>query len=212
MPNNTMNMEAVDPTANPTTNPTANPTANPTTGAVSRADGARAMMERIEAWRQEIPDFDLRIPAGNRRKLAAARLVPHDFVEQMSSAMEGDQMLTRGGTGSEQLHDLVLYALAYGPVADEMERLGKEMRHSVDTAKIKAGTEALITFGVAERLASLPGNEHLVPMLETMRKTLRTVPRFRPNRKAKKAPTETPSPTPVTPPSPAPVSTEPHKP
>jgi hypothetical protein len=74
-----------------------------------------------------------------------------------------------------------------------MERLAKEMRHSVDTAKVKAGAEALITFKVAERLAALPGNEHLVAMVETMRRTLRTAPRFRPNRKAKKDGAETPS-------------------
>jgi hypothetical protein len=160
----------------------------------SRASRVRGRwMERIEAWRQEVPDFDLPLPAGNRRKLAAARLVPNDFVEQMCAAMEGDELLTRGGIGADQLRDLILYALAYGPVADEMERLAKEMRHSVDTAKVKAGAEALITFKVAERLAALPGNEHLVPMVETMRRTLRTAPRFRPTRKAKKEGTETPS-------------------
>jgi hypothetical protein len=41
--------------------------------------------------------------------------------------------------------------------------------------RVKAGTEALITFRVAERLAAVPGNEHLVPMVETMRRTLRTL-------------------------------------
>jgi hypothetical protein len=181
-----MNNQAVNET---NTNPTA------------RAEGARAMMERIEAWRQEIPDFSLRLPSGNRTNLGRARLVPPDFVEQIGAAMTGDETLTRGGTTPDQMHDLVLYALTYGPVADEMDRLAKEMRHSVDTARVKAGTEALITFRVAERLATVPGNEHLIPMVETMRKTLRTAPAYRPGKRAKKDATDTPPQ-----PSPAPVA------
>jgi hypothetical protein len=122
------------------------------------------------------------------------------------------------GTDPEQLRDLAQYAVAYGPVADAIERLGAKMRHSVDTARAKAGAEALLTFRVAERLAVLPGTTHLAPMVESMRRTLRTAAMFRRPKKSKKAGTDTPEPAPQ--PAPAPVGTsvtpvtpaDPHKP
>jgi hypothetical protein len=182
-----------------------NPVTDPTTTPATRAEGAQAMLDRVAAWELEIPTFSFPLPEGDRRPFTAIRLVPPDFVEQMTVAMKGVETLTRGGTDPDQVRDLMQYSVVYGPVADAIERLGAKMRHSVDTARAKAGAEALLTFRVAERLAVLPGTTHLAPMVESMRRTLRAAPLFRRPKKSKKAGTETPSPAP----QPAPVGTSP---
>jgi hypothetical protein len=187
------------------TNATTTPATTPTT----RAEGAQAMLDRVAAWELEIPDFAFPVPEGDRRSIAAIRLVPPEFVEQMAVAMKGDDVLSRGGTEPEHIRDLAQYSVAYGPVADAIERLGAKMRHSVETARAKAGAEALLTFHVAERLAVLPGTKHLAPMVELWGRTLRTARRFN-RRKAKNAGTDTPAPTPTVPT--VPVTPESHNP
>jgi hypothetical protein len=179
---------------------------DPTTTPPARADGAQAMLDRVAAWELEIPDFSFPVPVGDRRPFTVERHVPPDFVEQMAVAMKGVDLLSRGGSDPEQLRDLAQYATSYGPVATAIERLGAKMRNSVDSARAKAGAEALLTFKVAERLSKLPGTTHLAPMVETMRRTLRTASVFRRAKKAKKDGAETPAPTTPT----TPVTPEPH--
>jgi hypothetical protein len=96
------------------------------------------------------------------------------------------------------MRDLVQYAMAYGPVTGAITRLAAEMQHSIDTARAKAGADALVTFRLAERLSRVPGNEDLIPIVAEMRQTLNAVPRFRGARKSKKEGTDKSTP-PVTP-------------
>jgi hypothetical protein len=118
---------------------------------------AQAMLDRVEAWRKEIRTFAFPVPKGDRRKMATARTVPAEFLEQAAVAMRGIEALSRGNNDPDEMRSLVQYALAFGPVAAAIVRLGAEMQHSVDTI-------------VAE-----------------MRRTLDTAPRFRTARKAKKS-------------------------
>jgi hypothetical protein len=186
-----------------------------TTNPSTRAEGAKSMLERVAAWELEIPVFDFPVPEGDRRALTHGRLVPPDFVEEITAIMRSADLASRGGHADE-VHDLMEYSVVYGPVAAAIERLGAKMRHSVDTARAKAGAEALLTFSVVERLAQVPGTKHLAPTVEALRRTLRTVPTFRP-KKSKKAATETPAPAPapspvVTAPVPVVAAVDPHKP
>jgi phytoene dehydrogenase-like protein len=172
---NTQNIQNLD-------NPT--PAATPEAGVHTQE--AEAMLDRVEAWRKEIPTFAFPVPKGDRRLQSAARAVPPDLLEQTAVAMKSIDALSRGNNDAGQQRDLLQYAIAFGPVAAAIVRLGAEMQHSVDVARAKAGTEALVTFHLAERLAKVPGNEDLIPVVAEMRRTLSTVPRFRGPRKAKK--------------------------
>jgi hypothetical protein len=154
---------------------------------------AQAMLDRVEAWRKEIRTFAFPVPKGDRRKMATARTVPAELLEQAAVAMRGIESLSRGNNDPDEMRSLVQYALSFGPVAAAIVRLGAEMQHSVDTARAKAGSEALVTYSLAERLSRLPGNEDLVPIVAEMRRTLDTAPRFRTARKAKKS-TDAPKP------------------
>lgn len=187
----------------------------PNPNPASRTEDAQAMLDRIEAWRKEIPTFSFPLPQGDRRVQSAARVVPHELLEQTVIAVKTIDVLARGNANPDELRDLVQYAVAFGPVADAIVRLAAEMQHSVDTARSKAGAHALVTFNLADRLSMLPGNEHLVPIVADMRRTLRTVPRFRGAKKVKKDTTTTPAgpgtagpgnPTPTAPPSGHPIN------
>jgi hypothetical protein len=189
-----MNTQNVNPNLNQEVAETPNP--NPS----SHTLAAQAMLERVEAWHQEIPQFSFSM-GRDRRTMLSARLVPPETLERAAVAMLSIDSLSRGNIGGDQLRDLAQYAIAYGPVADAIVELGKAMQRSVDTARAKAGSEALITYRLAQHLVEVPGNEHLVPVVADMRRTLEIVPRFRARRAAKKDGAEpaASSPAPATP-------------
>lgn len=176
-----------------------------------RTAEALAMLERVETWRAEIPQFLLANLHRDHRTLLTARLVPAEMLERTAVALTTIESLSRGDSDADELRDLVQYALAFGPVADAIVRLGQEMQHSVDAARAKAGAEALVTYRLAQRLAAIPGHEDLIPVVAEMRRALETAPRFR-SRRAKKDAAATPaSPTPAPAPSasPSPVPAAP---
>jgi hypothetical protein len=64
------------------------------------------------------------------------------------------------------------YADAYGPLADELEALAHFVRHSVTAARNKAGSEALTTYSLTQRLAKRPEYARLKPYAADMRRAL----------------------------------------
>jgi hypothetical protein len=175
-----------------------NTTPATTPEAGSHTQEAHAMLERVEAWRKEIRTFAFPVPKGDRRLQSASRAVPPELLEQAAVAVKTIDALSRGTSDVDGMRDLLQYAIAYGPVTGAINRLAAEMQHSVDMARAKAGAEALVTYGLAERLSRVPGNEDLIPIVAEMRQTLNATPRFRSNRKSKKQGTDTSTP-PVTP-------------
>jgi hypothetical protein len=66
--------------------------------------------------------------------------VPPEFIELTAVATRNNAALVRGGgVDPDQIRDLMSYAEAYSPVADELEALARFVRHSVATAKNKGG-------------------------------------------------------------------------
>ena len=162
------------------------------------SDNAQARVEEIRAMRQQIPNFVMPTSKDELRKLSKAASVPQEFVELTAVAVKNSPLLVRGGgPDPDQTRDLMAYAEAYAPVADELEALAQFIRHSVITAKNRAGSDALTTYALARRLAKRPENAALVPHVEDMRRTL--------GARGRKAKTE-PAPTPETP---APTTTPP---
>jgi len=171
------------------------------------SDTAQARVEEIRAFRQQIPNFVIPAFKGERRKLAPAASVPPEFVERVAVAVRNSQALVRGGAPDpEQARDLMSYAEAYGPVADELEALAEFVRHSVTTAKNKAGSDALTTYALAQRLAKRPEHAELVPHVEDMRRSLGQRG-LKP--KSRTQPPTTPPPATPTPPSTTPAPTAP---
>jgi hypothetical protein len=86
-----------------------------------------------------------------------------------------------------EIRDLVSYADAYSPVADELEALAQFVRHSVTVARNTAGSEALTTYSLAQRLAKMPQHAHLVPYVADMRRALGRGRKLTPEEVAQKA-------------------------
>jgi hypothetical protein len=99
---------------------------------------AQAMLDRVEAWRKEIPTFAFPVAKGDRRLQSAPRAVPPELLEQTAVAMKSIDALSRGNNDAAEMRSLVQYAIAYGPVTAAITRLAAEMQHSVDVARAKA--------------------------------------------------------------------------
>ena len=147
------------------------PTAAPTG---THAEVAQECVTAARAVRERIPN--LVIPTSTRATvlLASAASVSPEFVELTNLAVANETTLVRGGAPTPaEVRDLVGYAAAFNPVADEYEALAHFIRHSCTAALNKAGSEALTTYALAQRLAKRPETAHLAPYVADMRRALR---------------------------------------
>jgi hypothetical protein len=83
-----------------------------------------------------------------------------------------------------EVRDLVSYADAYDPLADELEAFAQFLRHSVKAARNLAGSEALTTYSLAQRPAKQPRTAHLAPYVDDMRHALGRVRKASPGDEA----------------------------
>ena len=88
-------------------------------------------------------------------------------------AVASHKALSRGeSTSPAETRDLMRYAEAYGPLADELEALAHFVRFSVNAALNTAGSEALTIYALAQRLAKRRQNAEFAPCVADMRRTL----------------------------------------
>ena len=123
--------------------------------------------------RDQIPRF--LIPESPREvlRLNSAASVPPEFVELTIVAVANQKELVRGESATPaEVRDLLRYAEAYSPLADELEALAQFVRFSVNAARNAAGSEALTTYALAQRLAKRRENAGLVPHVADMRRAL----------------------------------------
>jgi hypothetical protein len=156
---------------------------------------AQARVEEIRALRQQIPNFVFPLTKSDRRKLVSAATLPPQFVELTAVAVKNSLALVRGGGADPaQTRDLMTFAEAYEPVADELEALAHFVRHTVAAARNKAGSDALTTYALAQRLAKRPETADLAPHVDDMRTALdRRAGARRAPRKTKPQPAPTPA-------------------
>jgi len=172
-----------------------------TTHATSHKDAAAAIIDEIRGLKDRIPHFVIPESTAARRRLVRAASVPPEFIDLASMATRNHEDLARGGnSGPGQTEDLTSYAEAYSLLADELEAMALFVRHSVRAAKNQVGSNALLTYSMAQRLAKRPETASLAPHVEDMRRALGIR-----RRKAKSEPapvpaTPAPSPAPATPP------------
>jgi hypothetical protein len=134
-----------------------------------------AAQERLRAVRKErelIPNFVLPVSARETQRLNSAASVSPQFVEASASAMANEKALERAEVTPSGMRDLMAYADAYGPLADEYEAMGQFLRHSINAARNRAGSEALATYNNAKRLAKIPRYAGLAVYVADMRRAL----------------------------------------
>ena len=136
-------------------------------------DAAQAMIQQARDMRQQVPKLVIPTSKGEGSRLANAASVPREFVELTAVSMTFSAPLARqGALGPEETRDLIRYALAFDPVADELEALAQFIRHSTLAARNKAGSEALTIYAIAKVLSKHRETADLVPYVEYMRRAL----------------------------------------
>jgi hypothetical protein len=155
---------------------------------VPHAQTAQERMQELRRWREQIPNFVIPTTVDATRRLSSAASVPPEFIELTNLAISNHTSVVRTeGATPEQVRSLVSYADAYGPLADELEALATFIRYSTTAARNRAGTEALMTYALAQRLAKLPETAALKPHVADMRRALRRGRRPSPETTARKA-------------------------
>ncbi len=160
---------------------------------VSHQQAAQALIENLRAMRGTIPNFVVPTSENDNRKLSSAASVPTEFIELTIVAVKNSLVLVRGGADSnpDTVRDLVDFAEAYAPVADELVAMAMFIRHSTKAARSRAGSEALLTYAVTRRLAKKAATADLVPVRDAMQRTLgrkRTKPQPAPDAPAPQPP------------------------
>jgi len=159
---------------------------------------AQERVDEIRAMREKIPNFVIPSFKGERQRLTTAASVPPQFVEQVAMTIKNSEKLVAAGAAdADRIRDLMNFAEAYDSVADEFEAMAGFVRHSVTVAKNTAGSYALTTYALAQRLAKRPESADLAPHVDDMRRALGNR-----GRKAKAKPAPAPAPT-----QPSPVTT-----
>jgi hypothetical protein len=156
-------------------------------------DEAQAHIDKIRALRETTPHFVFPSTRNATQRLSSVASLPPAFVETTTVALRNsDALVRRDGAEPEEIRDWMAFARAYAAVADEHEAMAQFLRHSVAEAKFRAGSEALTTYALAQRLAKRPETAALAPYVADMRHALG--PRFSRKRKPAAPPEETPSP------------------
>ena len=161
-------------------------TNNTSTTTVSYTDSAQALIDKIQALKQEIPNFVVPPSSKENNRLTSAASVPTEFVEMTLTATQNSTHLALGGTmDSAQVRDLIQFADAYAPVVAQLQALTSFLKHSVVLARNKAGRQALTTYSLAQRLSKQPEASYLAPIAEAMKHSL--------GQKGRKAQTQQPA-------------------
>lgn len=143
------------------------------TPATPHHEAAQAFIEQLRRMREAIPHFAIPTRKGNRRTVSSVAALPPEFVELAAVARTNNPALTRGdATTPAETRDLMNFADAFQPLADELEAMAQFIRFSADSARDKAGSEALTTYALARRLATRPEYAALVPYVADLRRAL----------------------------------------
>ena len=151
------------------------------------AEAALERVQQLRKWREEIPHFAIPENSNAKRRLSPAASVPPEFVELTNMAVANENALVRGdGPTPAQMRELVAYADAYEPVADELEALATFLRYSTTAARNVTGSEALTTYSLASRLSRRAKYAHLKPHVADMRRALGRFKRSTPEQVAQR--------------------------
>ena len=139
----------------------------------SHTEAAQALIETVRGMRATIPNFVIPATSADRVRMNSAASVPSEFIETTVVAVKNNPVLVRGDVDDpETVRDLLSYAEAYEPLAQELEALAKFLRHSTKVARGRAGSQALLTYTVTKRLAKQAATADLVPVRDAMKRTL----------------------------------------
>jgi hypothetical protein len=134
---------------------------------------AQERVQELRRMRELIPHFFIPASPRDAKRLHPVASVSPEFVELTAMAKTNQNALVRGESKSPaEIRDLLIYGEAYSPLADELEALAQFVRISIAAARNLAGSDALTTYALAQRLAKQPETASLAPVVADMRRAL----------------------------------------
>lgn len=141
---------------------------------VSHAEATRQLLETLRSMQATIDGFAFpSTPLDRQSRPRNFRLLPDGLFASLAVALETSQPfaaateLTPG-----EIHDMFRYGEAYLPVADELERFARGIRHLVATRRAKVGRKAASAYQVAKGMNLLADDALLVPEAESMKRAI----------------------------------------
>jgi|SRR6185295_1168562 len=162
---------------------------------------AQSRVEQLRAMRESIPNFTVPPTTKEGRKLSAVSSLSPEFIELAAIGLTNATDVGVG-TSPEDIRDLIAFANAYDPVADELETTTRLLRHTIQAARYKAGTAALAMYASLKRLVKAPEHAELATHLAHMSRALGMRERLARRKAAVAKRKAEPATTPVTPPVP----------
>ena len=135
-------------------------------------EDAQARVDDLRAFRDAIPSISAPEDARSRRQLSVAASLSPEFIELGAMAIKNVPEMLGGVPNGEAIRDLMAFAGAFDPVADELETTAEVLRRTVTAARNKAGVAALVAYSVLKRFAKTPEGTHLSPHVAHMVRAL----------------------------------------
>ena len=145
---------------------------NTEAGPSAHTAAAQSRILEVRAMREIIPNFIDSGTKSDAQRIISSSAVPPEFIELVAMAIANEPDLRRETVDVNGVRDLMDYADAYGPVADEFEAMAHFLRHSINVARSTAGQEALSTYALAKHLVRRPEMASLVPYVADMSRAL----------------------------------------
>jgi hypothetical protein len=138
----------------------------------AHADGAKVLLEKIRALRDEVPRY-ITPPALNARGLSALLSVPDAAIEAAGVMVERfERLATAANTDGKSLRDSYAYSLSYEAIIQELHALMRAVWYSVRIERVEAAKRARNVYKHARLISKEKDGAELLPYVEDMRKKL----------------------------------------
>ena len=139
----------------------------------SHAEGAKALIEKIRALADEVPNFVIATPAESK-KLATVAGLDDAFLESANVCIQTRPEL-EGASGSQPavMRDRYGFAVAYEAAVPEAFAFARSLAHTCRVARAAAAENALDIYAFARRRAKRKTGAELAPHVEDMRRKLK---------------------------------------
>jgi len=141
---------------------------------IPHAEAARQLLENLRSMQATIDGFGIPpAPLDRQSRPRNFRLLPDGLFASLAVALETSPPWAAGiELTPAEIRDMLRYGEAYLPVADELERFARGIRHLVATRRAKVGRKAASAYQIAKGLNLLADVALLVPEVESMKRAI----------------------------------------
>jgi hypothetical protein len=143
----------------------------------THAEAAHRLLENLRVMQGSIGGFVIPpSPLDRQARLRGHRQYPDPFFVSLAVGIESSPTLTAAmqattiGLTPGEIRDMLRYGEAYLPLANELERFARGIRHTVGLRRAKVGRLAASVYAIAKGLNLLVDVSPPVPEVDSMRR------------------------------------------